>query len=373
MGSSEQHPLVIIGGGPAGMALGYELSRRGLAFPILERADAPGDSWRRMPRDMPMNSPIGVSCMPGTRLGFREWARVWSRQRFYEHLLEFAANQDFDLRCNTAVTRIDKLDGGRFRIDCGETVFESDVVVNATGYFGRPFVPERQGADESSILQITVPEYIEPETLSGRIRGNGRRVLIVGKRITAGQIAVELHAAGFEVVISHRTPMEFGFDPRTQRLAFRIYYPYEKLRLRTASFARRDSGHPMQGGPARRLIETGSIQTRPDIAAFEADRIRFADGSIEAFDALIWATGYRPVLDHLSGLVSIDSTTGLPPLEQMESAETSGLYFLGLDQETDFTSRMLRGICRDAEFLAARLAPALSSQSAGQLKSSISK
>ena len=58
------HPILVIGGGPAGLSIAYELSRRGVPAPILERADAPGDSWRRMPRHMNMNSPIGASPWP---------------------------------------------------------------------------------------------------------------------------------------------------------------------------------------------------------------------------------------------------------------------------------------------------------------------
>lgn len=347
--------IVVIGAGPAGLNLGDRLARRGVRARILEKGDGPADSWRRMPRDMMLNSPAGVSVLDGVRVGFREWGRVWNRERFHRHAVAFQRERGLDIDFGVTVEKVVREAEGGFRIDTGDGPIRAATVVNATGYFSKPYVPARPGADASSLLQLTVPEYGSPEAVAERLGGRPGRVLIVGARITAGQLGVELHDAGFAVTISHRRPIAFGFDPRVQRLGFRAYYPYEALRLRDPAFARRDSGHPMQGGRARELIESGAIDTRPDLVRFEDRRIVFADGRVDAFDAVLWATGYRPALDHLGGLVELDPQTGLPKLSGMESATTPGLYFLGLDQLTDFTSRMLRGIRRDAARLAARL------------------
>ena len=51
-------------------------------------------------------------------------------------------------------------------------------------------------------------------------------------------------------------------------------------------------------------------------------------------------------------------------MREMESVDAPGLFFLGLDQQTDFTSRMLRGIRRDARRLADRLIARLATEAA---------
>lgn len=347
--------VTIIGAGPAGLNLAHRLSGSGLRTRLLERGDGPGDSWRCMPRDMRLNSPAGASVLGDTKVGFLEWDRVWTRERFYAHVLEFADRHALEVETGVEVSRVARRPSDGFRLETSMGEFETRVVVNATGYFGRPFVPFRPGADTTKLLQLTVPEYGSPDAVRNRLGGRTGRILIVGARITAGQLGVELHDAGFEVTISHRHPIAFGFSPSVQRLGFRAYYPYETWRLRDPDFAARDSGHPMQGGRARALIEGGEIATRPDVESFDGDTVHFEGGEHRAFDAVLWATGYRPVLEHLEGLVERAPESGLPAMRQMESVEAPGLFFLGLDQQTDFTSRMLRGIRRDATRLAEHL------------------
>lgn len=348
--------IVVIGAGPAGLNVAARLRERGLPCRVLERDREPGASWRRMPRDMRLNSPAGVSVLGDTRVGLLERNRIWTRARFHRHLLDFWRERELDVELGVHVKRIARDGNGGFRIETGDGPIDARVVVNATGYFGKPYVPRRPGDEDTALLRLTVPEYGSPEAVAERIGGRPGRILIVGARITAGQVGVELHDAGFAVTISHRQPIAFGFDPRVQRLGFALYYRYEAMRLSDPAFAKRDSGHPMQGGRARRLIESGAIATRPDVAGFGERTVRFTDGREEPFDVVLWATGYRPSLDHLQDLVELDPDSGLPELEAMESTRAPGLFFLGLDQQTDFTSRMLRGIRADAERLAERLA-----------------
>ncbi|MEM9177188.1 MAG: NAD(P)-binding domain-containing protein [Myxococcota bacterium] len=347
--------VAIIGAGPAGLNLAHRLTASRLRTRLLERGEGAGDSWRRMPRDMRLNSPVGASVLGDTKVGFLEWDRIWNRGRFYTHIRDFTERHALEVEAGVDVSRVAALPSGGFRIESSQGELESRVVVNATGYFNRPFVPFRPGLETAKLLQMTVPEYGSPDAVRDRLGGRSGRILIVGARITAGQLGVELHDAGFDVTISHRTPIEFGFAPAVQRLGFRAYYPYETWRLRDPEFAARDSGHPMQGGRAKELIEGGRIATRPDVESVDDHTVHFVGGGHADFDAVLWATGYRPALDHLAGLVDRDPESGLPAMREMESVDAPGLFFLGLDQQTDFTSRMLRGIRRDAALLADRL------------------
>lgn len=345
---------IVIGAGPGGLALGYALAERGARCRILEAGPGAGDSWRRMPEAMRLNSGWAASALPGTPTPLYTGSRRLTRKAFHAYLQRYAQEHRLAVEPRTRVDKVERA-GERLRVITNRGSFEAPWVVNATGYLANPFVPEIPGAGRSKLSRFTVPEYGSPARMRSEL-GSRNRVLIVGHRITAGQIAEELHDAGFAVTISHRSPIIFGWAPTLQQLGYPFFYPYERLRLRHGDYGKRDSLLPMPGGRIRRLIQGGAIATRGAIASFEAtNAVRFVEGATVAFDGLIWATGYRPSLAHLEGLVTTDPDTGLPPLIGEASAEIPGLFFLGLDQQTDLTSRMLRGLRRDATNLAERL------------------
>jgi putative flavoprotein involved in K+ transport len=354
-------PLLVIGAGPAGLTLAVETARRGVPAQLLECGETVGDSWRRMPTHMPLNSPWGVNVLCGSRASLLRWSRVPSRTEYFAYLQAYAREQGVAVSLCTAVEKVERSAGG-FRVLTSRGELRCRVLVNASGYYRAPVVPDVAGAATSSILQLAVPDYRDAEHVRARLSGSGRRALVVGSRITAGQIALELVDAGFAVTLSHRSPIVYGYSPRQQQLGFGWYYPRERRRLVSdRAFASKSSRTPMAGGRSRRLIESGRIAKRPPLARLDGDHAEFTDGRREPFDVLLWATGYQPALRHLELLVTRDPSTGLPALQGAESAEVPSLFFLGLDQQTDFTSRMLRGIARDARSLADDLAQRLRS------------
>jgi putative flavoprotein involved in K+ transport len=349
--------VIVIGAGPAGLSLGWALKQRGVRFRILEAGAAPGDSWRRMPRRMTMNSPWGVNALPGTRVGCVAWAKRLTRAEYAAYLESYAREHALPIEPGVRVARVERTAGGALRVRTAEGALEAERVVSATGYFGAPFVPEMPGARTTRIAQVTACDYGDTEALAAKIATGGRRVLVVGKRITAGQLAVELYDADYQVALSCRSRIEYAWAPELQALGWRAFYPWERRRLaRDPIFARGKGSLPMAGGRARHLVESGRIRAIGPIARLGEDFAELADGTREAFDAVLWATGFRPVTSHLAGLVPIDDASGLPRFDGPTSLDAPGLYFLGLDGQTDYTSRMLRGIHRDALDLASRLA-----------------
>lgn len=349
-------PIVVIGAGPAGLSLGHELGRRGLEFIILEQSDAPASSWSRMPRNMTLNSPWKASALAGARVGWRGANRILPRSEFHRYLVEFAESGRLPIRTGTPVREVRRAPAGGFVVRCERGGFRCRVVLNATGYFRNPVVPTYPGLDASRVQRMHVCEYVDPvqaRALTGRPDG---RILIVGSRISAGQVALELHDAGFDVSISHRSPLVFMRPPWLKQLSFTFYFFVEDKLLRYTGYNEEDSFGHMQGGRVKRLIRSGRIHTVPAIERLHERSIRFAGGAERDFDLIIWCTGFRPALAHLNGLVNVDPRTGTPPVKAFESVEAPGLYFIGVDQLRDFTSRMLRGIRRDAASLADLLA-----------------
>ncbi len=352
--------VIVIGAGPAGLALGRECQRLGLSHRLLERGETVGETWRRMPSNLDLVSPWSACVLRGPVL--RRWARhrQVSRADYLDYLKDYARASAMSLQTHTEVHAVRRGSPRDFVVETNRGVLTSQFVVNATGYFQNPFRPEIVGATRSSIPQWHIAEISSPEFLRQRLGKPGATILLVGKRLSAGQALVELNAAGFNVALSHRSPIQFGSGPIGWWIFFRLHPWIEAFRLRRHGFSARGFDVRMPGGRARHLIERGMVRLYPNLTAFEANRVLFANGGSLAPDAVLYATGYRPVLAHLDPLrLSRDPTTHAPKTIAFQSVDQPGLYFLGLDHVRNFQSRFLRGIRNDAELLASDLASEL--------------
>jgi putative flavoprotein involved in K+ transport len=377
--------ILIVGGGPAGLSLGFELKRRGLSFVILEKGGTVGEAWRNMPRSLKLVSPWKCNSLPGTAKSLFPSHHEVSRKEFLAYLLLYAETQLLPVRTDIEVRAIEKTPDGFFRVQTSQGDLLARVVVNATGYFSNPFIPVLEGAKKTGIPQLHFGSYRDPQqiiamagatlrpntaTLSpsplrgerAGVRGENNSlyrsplILVVGKRLSAGQVMVELVESGFGVALSHRTPIQYGAEPWAWWFLFRIFPWLEWLKLKTKGAKAPANDVRMGGGSARRLIESGVVKTFPAIRRFEADRVIFENGEQLQPDVVLYATGFRPALRHLASLdLWTCAETGQPKLQDLESVSVPGLYFIGLDHARNFQSRFLRGIRKDAAFLAEKL------------------
>jgi putative flavoprotein involved in K+ transport len=349
------HNVLVIGAGPAGLALGYELKRRGISFLILERGATAGHCWQQMPTGLKLVSPWKANRLPGSRadefppnaaIGAADYS-AWLRAYAREHALPVQSGLE--------VRGIIRGPDGVFRVQAGDREFISHLIVNATGYFSNPFVPRIPGACDSAIPQRHTAHYKNAQALRALVGKANPLVLIVGKRLSAGQTMVELIDAGFKVALSCRGHLQFGAGPLGWWIFFRIHPWLERLKLKVRGAAARGIEVRMPGGRARRLVENGAVQCFPEIVKFEKHAVLFTNGTRLQADAVIYATGFRPALNHLASLSLELDRSGRPQLRDLESISTPGLYFIGLDQARNFQSRFIRGIRQDAAWLAERL------------------
>src|SRR5688572_419220 len=191
---AQHHDILIIGAGPSGLALGYELKQRGLPFLILEAGVAAGESWRRMPTRLKLVSPWKANFLPGTRSNL--WPRHYemSREEFHRYLCDYATGHSLPVLNDVQAISVNKDRGGMFCVETSQGCFTSRILINATGYFSKPFVPEISGAAASSVPQIHVADYRDPDHFKQRIGSSTGTALIIGKRLSAGQTLVELVA-----------------------------------------------------------------------------------------------------------------------------------------------------------------------------------
>lgn len=343
--------VAVIGAGQAGLAIGYFLARQGRRFVILEAADAVGASWRERWDSLLLFTPRRYDALPG--LAFPgEPDGYPTRDEVVAYLEQYAVEFDLPIEFNSAVRSLRQEDG-RFRIEAGGRDLVADQVVVATGPFQRPLTPAL--ADELA------PEVVQMHS-AGYRRGSDLpdgRVLVVGGGNTGFQIAKELST-------SHAVELAIGSrqTPLPQKLLGRdLFWWLTKLGLLQKSVETRlgkraQSRDTLIGSSARELKRRYRVTVKPRVVAASGRKIRFADGSEQEFDAVIWATGYRP--DHSWLDVPVFDAEGRPR-HRRGVTDVPGLYFLGLSWQHTRGSALIGWVKDDAEFIANKidaLAPA---------------
>lgn len=355
---AEYRPVIILGAGPAGLSVSYELARRGIEALIVEKGPVAGNSFANFPRNI-FFGPWLNNLLPGSRVSWSWLLRRSTQPAYAWYLAEFARQNQLQMALNTTVEGVHQEDG-RFVLTTSKGCFWSKIVINATGYFSAPYIPSYPGVSEAlaNRTAIHVSQYRDADTVRSILGRSNGRVLVVGKRLSAGETMCELTRQGFDVGLSYRGQLEFG--PSQWREAF--WAPLNWIKEQVANQLRlKFNSYPlMAGGESQRLIGSGQVKTYPNIARIEGKRVTFEDGQQQEYDLLIFATGYHAAVAHLqqlfkqhpgSEITNPDGSTQ-PRLQGMESATVPGLFFLGLDNQRTFRSRFLRGITQDAKIAA---------------------
>src|SRR5512132_1173150 len=140
-GAVETFDTIVIGGGQAGLSLGYYLKKNGGSFVILDANERIGGSWRTRAWDsLRLFTPAKYDSLPGWRFPAPRSSFPSARETA-DYLEAYTHRFDLPVRTGTTVDHLSR-EGSRYVVRSGERCFVADSVVVATGYYGKPVVPE---------------------------------------------------------------------------------------------------------------------------------------------------------------------------------------------------------------------------------------
>lgn len=344
MSKDKIHPIIIIGAGPAGLSLAYNLRQLGLDPLILEAGDSPGHSWREMPDFLSLVSYWRSNfLLEKDRFYFPPLSQVKAKD-FSSYLRQFTKENNIHIQLNHPVTSVIKEDGV-FEVKSQERTYWTSILVNCTGYYSSPFTPNYPGIDETKILKLHFRDYKNIDSLN-----KSKKVLVVGTKLSAGQTLLELKDKSLELSLSTRSK-PFYLPPNILLKVGLGFFDHFEKAAQSVLKDKISTSTPMPY-EAKRLINSNQVKVLPEIKSFHENSISFIDGATEPFEAVIFATGFQPKFAHLNSIVELNKD-GLPKLsDAFESLYCNNLFFLGLDHQNSIQSRFLRGIRKDSKELA---------------------
>jgi putative flavoprotein involved in K+ transport len=337
--------VVVVGGGQAGLAIGYHLAQQGRDFTILEAAAEPAAAWRRRWDSLRLFTPARYDRLPG--LAFPgDPNRYPSRDDVAAYLTDYARHFDLPVELGSPVRAIRKA-GDRYLVELDDRRYEAEQVVIATGPFQVPFVPAIADRLGPEVAQLHSTSYQSPDALPDG------PVLVVGGGNTGFQIAEELSGSR-EVHLSIGSRQ----TPLPQRILGRDLFWYLDatglIRKTTDSrIGRRMAGRDtLIGSSPRAMRRRHGVELHDRAVDAAGSSVSFSDGTKVDLVAVIWATGFRvdhswidlPVFDEDGRLMHRRGVTPSP-----------GLYFLGLSWQHTRGSALLGWVKDDAEYIAQQI------------------
>jgi putative flavoprotein involved in K+ transport len=341
--------VLVIGGGQAGLAMGYHLAQHRLSFQIVDAGAEIGETWRSRWDSLQLFTSGRYDNRPG--LPFPAAPDAYpGKDDVADYLQAYAAKFELPVRLSTNVTSLTR-GNGIYVAKAGDQALEARQVVVATGPFQVPFIPPVANGLDPGVYQVHSAGYRHPQSIPPG------SVLVAGAANSGCQIARELSAThAVELSAGQRIPAipqrPLGRDIWTWATGLRLDQVTADSRL-----GRRLAGRDQViGAGPRRLARRHGIGLRPRAASAAGRTVTFADGSAAEFDAVVWATGFRT--DH-SWIDIPDAKDQRGRIQHTRGVTSSpGLYMLGLTWQHTRGSALLGWVGNDAAFLAAQIAAA---------------
>jgi putative flavoprotein involved in K+ transport len=338
--------VLVIGGGQAGLAMGYHLRQSGLSFQIADAGAQIGQAWRSRWDSLRLFTSGRYDNLPG--LPFPAAPDAYpGKDDVADYLQAYAARFELPVRLSTKVTSLTRTDGG-YLAKAGGEALEARQVVVATGAFQVPFTPPAAEGLDPGVHQVHSADYRRPQAIPPG------RVLVAGAANSGCQIAAELSgtrdvdlSAGQRIPAIPQKPL--GRDIWTWATALRL----DKVTV-GSRLGKRLAGRDQVIGPGpRQLARRHAIRLRPRVTAAAGRTVTFADATTTDYDTVVWATGFTP--DHTWIDIPGAKDNQGHIRHQRGATPSPGLYMLGLTWQHTRGSALLGWVSADAAYLTGQI------------------
>jgi hypothetical protein len=359
----ERTDVAVIGAGPAGLAVGACLRKAGVNFIILERGDTVASSWHHHYQRLHLHTVKQLSSLPYFPFP-ADYPRYVPRNLMIAYLDRYATHFNLKPRFGATVCSV-RRDRNDWFIEATQSSISASYVVVASGLNAEPVMPSFAGLEKFRGKIIHSAAYINAKPFVGQ------SVLVIGMGNSGAEIALDLSEGGAPTTIAvrngvHIVPRElFGIPiqivaimatkllpaaandtlfPRILDWALGdlsrhgIKRPNEGILQRVASAGR----IPVIDAGTVRKISEGAIKVEAGISAITGDGASFSGGNSRKFDAVIFATGYRP---NFRSFLQEGDVSNPDDHTSAGRSSNSTIYFVGFNNSV---AGLLRQISREA-------------------------
>ena len=303
--------IVVIGAGQAGLSAAYHLQKRGLQrvrdFVVLDRAAEPGGAWQFRWPSLTLSTVNRIHDLPGLR--FSDVVRTASPEVQASVAVPqyFAAyEKTFDLPVyRPIIVKVVCDRGDRLRIEGERMDVSARGIINATGTWDSPYIPDYPGRDRFAGRQLHTRDYRTADEFTDQ------HVIVVGAGISAIQLLDEISQVTATTWVTRTLPVfrDGPFDEQAGRAAVAIVEDRVRRGLPPGSVVS-VTGIPVTPG-IEALRARGVLNRRPMFSEILEDGVRWEDVTTLRADVILWCTGFRSSLDHLAPLMLREPTGGI--------------------------------------------------------------
>lgn len=359
---------LIIGAGPAGLAVAGRLSKLNIPYEIIEMTDNVASTWRNHYDRLHLHTAKDLSHLPHLKFP-KEYPIYVSKNDVVSYMENYAEHFNIKPHFREKATSIKNENGTWITTTASDKVWQSDSIIIGTGSNRVQHSPSWPGLDNFKGIIQHSKDYRNGKEYKDK------NVLIIGMGNTGAELAIDLNENGAKTYISVRGPVnivtrDFNGKP-TQYTAIKLQklppwlndfiantvqkltvgdlskYGIQNLKMSPSAQLRELGKTPIIDLGTIDLIKKGEVNIKPGIQNFTQNGIVFENGEKQEFDAVILATGYKPeVEDFLESTEHIFNSLNLPKSPIIE--QNKGLYFIGFDL---YNGGVLYSIHRNSELI----------------------
>jgi thioredoxin reductase len=359
---------LIIGAGPAGLAVAGRLSKLNIPYEIIEMTDNVASTWRNHYDRLHLHTAKDLSHLPHLKFP-KEYPIYVSKNDVVSYMENYAEHFNIKPHFREKATSIKNENGTWITTTASDKVWQSDSIIIGTGSNRVQNSPSWPGLDNFKGIIQHSKDYRNGKEYKDK------NVLIIGMGNTGAELAIDLNENGAKTYISVRGPVnivtrDFNGKP-TQYTAIKLQklppwlndfiantvqkltigdlskYGIQNLKMSPSAQLRELGKTPIIDLGTIDLIKKGEVNIKPGIQNFTQNGIVFENGEKHKFDAVILATGYKPeVEDFLESTEYIFNSLNLPKSPIIE--QNKGLYFIGFDL---YNGGVLYSIHRNSELI----------------------